>query len=116
MNTSKRPQVLCSECLDPIETNADLVVSWRWFAVRPFHRECYVDALKDHRDFFVGNHVINSWSGDIGAVLSLLLAPLFVIYFYSKYGPLAAFLMAAAILTYPAARFYSWWRYEKRLS
>ncbi|GEM_PF-2216955 len=113
--TKSKAEVRCSECGGFILSNADLVVTWRWFVVRPFHRECYVEALRDERDFFVGNHIINSWSGDMTARASLVLAPLLALFAYAAYGPLGALFFFAACLIQPAVRFYSWWRYERHL-
>lgn len=115
MKTSKPSPITCWECGEPIESREDLITSWRWLAVRPFHSPCYAKTLKGFRTIFTYNYPINGFSGNFAAVVGVVFGFYFAPYLFTKGIVVGALWLILAFLA-PVARVYSWWRYERHLS
>ena len=119
--------VVCVDCFEKVERRDDLVTSFRWMAVKPFHAACYAKSIRGLRSFFVNNYPINGAMYMVGVVISLLIG-LFVVFPFmisavytaaSLTHVLYSFVPMSVVMLLvvsPALiRYYSWVRYEKKL-
>lgn len=109
-----RESIICHECGLPIESQRDLIVTWSFLILRPFHTACYGEALKDERTFRLSNYPMNGPWATLWAVIGGLLAFIFLLLpsVQGIPGPLLSLLL---VLFGVLPRLYSWWRYESRL-
>jgi hypothetical protein len=65
--------VYCEKCGREIKFTGELVTTTFMFKVVPYHEDCYAKDLKGLLTFFVSNNPINGISGNITAVLSIII-------------------------------------------
>lgn len=127
MRYDYRKDVVCVDCFEKVESRDDLVTSFRWLSVKPFHAACYAKSIRGLRSFFVNNYPINGAMYMVGAVITSLIGLFLVIPIVigsimrgiaGGYVGFSLFpgLLALLLVAIPALiRYYSWARYEKKL-
>ncbi|MFD1019765.1 hypothetical protein [Thalassobacillus hwangdonensis] len=105
----QRP-VYCDKCLKEIEYRDDLVTVLILWVVAPYHGDCYVREMKGARGFFLGDHPLNSFSGNVLFWMAIVATILFAIFGdgLAKY----AGLLAVVPVSYRA---FSYFVYERQL-
>ena len=102
--------VYCEKCEREIKFTGDLVTTIFMFQVVPYHEDCYAKDLKGMRGFFVSNNPINGISGNISAVLSIIIG-IFAVLFLDGFTKFLGLLSLVSV----GYRLYSYIRFEKRL-
>jgi|GEM_PF-3466189 len=99
--------IICEKCKRKIARKNDLIVTNIFYYLVAYHSECFA---KEQRDFslFVGDLVINGFSGNLLAVMAGILGILVLL--IPGYRLLA--LLSLIVL---GVRAYSWLRFERYL-
>jgi len=64
--------IICEHCSQEITYKEDLVTANYFIFIFPYHANCYARGLKGAKTFFLGNHPINGFSGNLSAVASFI--------------------------------------------
>ncbi len=113
-----KERVMCRACNREIKKAGDLIVSWYFVFVRPYHASCYAKNLLSLRTVFMKNYPINGISGTIGAIFAAVIGIVFffLALFSGSIANLAFYLIFAVIVFItPVVRLYSYYKYEKPL-
>ena len=102
--------VYCEKCDREIKFKGDLVTTTFVFIVVPYHEDCYAKDLKGMRTFFVSNNPINGISGNITAIISIIIG-IFALVFLDGFTKFVGLLALVSVVY----RLYSYIRFEKRL-
>jgi ABC-type xylose transport system permease subunit len=110
-------KILCSDCGMPIENNSDLIVAHKPFLpiIHPYHCACYSRKLKTRR---AAGYPVNGYQGSMEAVFGMLALVGGLVYAVAAARGVklaVALLLAALGFISLFTRWYSWWRYERRL-
>lgn len=102
--------VYCEKCGREIKFTGELVTTTFMFKVVPYHEDCYAKDLKGLRTFFVSNNPINGISGNITAVVSIIIG-IFALLFLDGFTKFIGLLAFVAV----GYRLYSYIQFEKKL-
>lgn len=103
-------EIYCDFCSKQIKLRDDLITASMMLEVVPFHEGCYGSNIKGAKTLFISNEPINGFAGSFLAIISLILAVLWVIF---SEGSMRFVAIAALVpVTY---RIYSYFKYERHL-
>lgn len=99
-------KIICNKCSGRIKSKYNLVTTYKFIKIVPYHSQCYSDDLKSLNTIFVSNKPINGAFSNISTIIITIIA--FILIFLGYRESILLFLM-------PLARLYSLFMIENRL-
>ena len=118
--------VLCHSCKKPIHTNDDLITSFYFFKIRPYHSSCYSKNLKSLRTIFLKNYPINSIAATFYIAFTSILGLIFLAIAIKSiiegdedllsWIIMSIIILLLFIILPIFVRLYSYYKFEKKLN
>lgn len=91
-------KIICNKCYGEIENKNNLLTTFKFFKIVPYHSKCYSEELKSLNTFVISNKPINGMGSNIFTIITTVLA--LILIFLGNKG-------FAFLLFIPLVRLYS---------
>jgi hypothetical protein len=75
-------KIICNKCSKEIENKYDLITTFKFIKIVPYHSKCYSEELKSINTILVSNKPINGMSSNVVTVIASFLAV--ILFFIGK--------------------------------
>jgi len=117
--------VLCNACKKPIRTKDELITSFYFLKIKPYHSSCYSKNLKSFRTILLNNYPINSIATMFHIILSSIMGLIFLSFAITAviegdedlflWITASVFIVSFLIILPIFVRLYSYYKFEKIL-